>query len=179
MRDASGGMAKVIAGFFRLRQEGETAVRALLSAGFSQDEINFVAGDTRGHETPAVGPQKVVGAESEAGRDAFIGAVAGLVAGAIAVVLPGIGALIAAGPIAGAIGGLSAGAAAGGIVGLLREHGISEEEAQFYAEGVSRGGALVTVQEATEKRADEAREILEKNGALRTEDLAAEYATNK
>jgi len=168
-------MAKAITGFFRTRPDGERAQQALLNQGFTRDEVSFVAGDTRGHETPAVGPIKDVGAESEAGRDAWIGGVVGLAAGMIAVVLPGIGPLIAAGPLAGAIGGLSVGSAAGGVIGLLKEHGIGEEQAEFYAEGVRRGGALVTVRGITEQRAKEARKILDQAGAIEVENLADEW----
>lgn len=95
----------------------------------------------------------------------------GLAAGMVAVVIPGIGPLIAAGPIAGAIGGLTVGAATGGVIGLLRDHGVSEDEAEFYAEGVKRGGALVTVQGVSDDRAAIARKIFEKHGAVDTEDL--------
>jgi uncharacterized membrane protein len=92
----------------------------------------------------------------------------------IAVFIPGIGPLIAAGPLAGAIGGLSVGAGAGGLIGLLKDHGVSDEEADFYAEGVRRGGALVTVQYGAEDEEKRAREILQKHGAIETEKLAAE-----
>jgi len=37
-----------------------------------------------------------------------------------------------------------AGAATGTIVGALTEAGVSEEEAPLYAEGVRRGGTLVS-----------------------------------
>lgn len=168
-------MAKAITGFFRTRSDGEAAQQALLSNGFARDEVSFVAGDTEGHETPAVGPVQDVGAETEAGRDAWIGGVVGLAAGVIAVVLPGIGPLIAAGPIAGAIGGLSVGAAAGGIIGVLKDHGVSEDEAEFYAEGVKRGGSLVTVYGVSDDRADEARKILDRAGAIDVEKLADEW----
>jgi len=167
-------MANVIAGFFRTRAEAERAKVALHEAGYSQDEVNFVAGDTRGHDAPAVGPTLKT-AESEAGSDAVVGGLIGLAAGMIAVVLPGIGALIAAGPIAGAIGGLTAGAAAGGIIGLLKDHGISEEKAEFYAEGVSRGGALLTVHNVDGDREKNARKILDDAGAIEVEELAEEW----
>ena len=172
-------MTKAVEGFFRTRPEGEAAQDELLSAGFPRESVNFVAGDVRGHKVPALGPRLSVGAESEAARDAFIGGVAGLCAGAVAVVLPGIGSLIAAGPIAGAIGGQSLGAAAGGIVGLLRDHGISHEEAEFYAEGVRRGGALVTVHGVSGARAAKAEKILKSHGALHIEDFAGEYASER
>jgi hypothetical protein len=169
--------SQAIAGLFNTRSEGEAPGQALLSSGFTRDEVSFVAGDIRGHDTPAIGPLETTGAESEAAGDAVIGGIVGLATGMVAVVLPGIGPLIAAGPlagtIAGAIGGLGVGAAAGGIVGLLRDHGISEDEAHFFAEGVKRGGSLVTVQTSNE-RVDQARKILERYGAIDTEKLSAE-----
>jgi len=169
-------MAKAIAGFFRTQAEGESARAALESAGFSHNDVNFVAGDTRAADAPKLGPPlHDAGSESEAASDAWIGGVVGLAAGMIAVVLPGIGPLIAAGPIAGAIGGLTVGAAAGGVIGLLRDHGISEEEAEFYAEGVRRGGALVTVSGVPDDRESEVHKILDDNGAIKVEKLADEW----
>lgn len=168
-------METQISGFYRTRAEGEAARNALLAAGYLPDEISFLAGDVEGHQTPAVGPVAETGGLSEAPRDAWIGGVAGLAAGAIAVILPGIGPLIALGPMAGAIGGLGVGAAAGGIIGLLHDQGISKEEAEFYAEGVKRGGALVTVHVSGD-RASEARKILDQQGAIEVEKLTPERA---
>lgn len=162
---------EAVAGFFRTREQGEAARQALLDGGFTTEEVGFVAGDTRGHTTPKIGTVESVGAENEAPQDALLGGMAGLALGMIAVVIPGLGPLIAAGPLAGAIGGATLGATAGGVVGLLRDHGISEDEAQFYAEGVKRGGALVTVHGVAENRAGEARKILERSGAIDTESL--------
>src|SRR3954454_23050473 len=99
--------AAAIAGFFRTVAEGEAARQALLSNGFTNDEVSLVAGDTRGHDTPRLGPIEELGAEKEAPTDAWIGGVVGLAAGMIAVVIPGVGPLIAVGPLAGAIGGMS------------------------------------------------------------------------
>jgi len=166
---------EAIAGFFRTIPEGEKARQELLSAGFRDDEVSFLTGDTRGHETPAVGPVAETGSQDEAPRDAWIGGVVGLAAGMVAIAIPGIGPFLAAGPLAttlaGAVGGMTVGAATGGVIGLLRDHGISEEEAEFYAEGVKRGGALVTIHGIPDDRADEARKILSRNGALDTEEL--------
>jgi hypothetical protein len=172
-----GHATEAIAGFFHTREEGQAAEQALLSSGFTRDEVSFVAGDTNGHQIPAVGPLESTGAESEAAGDALVGGMVGLAAGMVAVVLPGIGPLVAAGPLAGtlagAIGGLGLGAAAGGVIGLLRDHGVSEEEARFFAEGVKRGGSLVTVRTG-EDRMDQARKTLERHGALDTESLSQE-----
>jgi len=172
-----GHATEAIAGFFHTREEGEAAEQALLSNGFTRDEVSFVAGDTSGHNIPALGPLETTGAESQAAGDAVIGGMVGLAAGMVAVVMPGFGPLVAAGPLAGtlagAIGGLGLGAAAGGVIGLLRDHGISEEEAQFFAEGVKRGGSLVTVRTG-EERMELARKTLERHGAIDTETLTQE-----
>jgi len=166
--------SEAIAGFFRTRAQGEEAEQALLANGFTRDQVSFLTGDTAGHELPAVGPLEQIGGDVKSAHDAWVGGVVGLAAGMVAVALPGIGPFIAAGPLAAVIGGVGVGAAAGGLIGVLREHGVSEDEAEFYAEGVKRGGALVTVHDIDEDRADEARKVLEKHGALDTESLSKE-----
>jgi len=148
-------------------------MQALLSGGFTREQVSFLAGDTRAHETPALGPLEQVGGDVKSARDGLIGGVIGLAAGMIAVALPGIGPFIAAGPLAAVIGGAGVGAAAGGLIGVLQEHGVSDEEARFYAEGVERGGALVTVH-VDEERAKDARKILERHGAIDVDDLEKE-----
>jgi hypothetical protein len=80
-----------------------------------------------------------------AGIGAALGGAAGLLAGLGAFVLPGIGTVIAAGWLASTLAGVVAGGAAGGVVGALIEAGISENDAAGYAEGVRRGGTLVTI----------------------------------
>jgi uncharacterized membrane protein len=80
-----------------------------------------------------------------AGIGAALGGAAGLLAGLGAFALPGIGTVIAAGWLASALAGVVAGGAAGGVVGALIEAGVSENDAAGYAEGVRRGGTLVTI----------------------------------
>jgi hypothetical protein len=171
-------MTKTIAGFFRTRIEGETAYNQLIANGFDRDQVSFVAGDTRGHETPAIGPIEGTGAESEMPQDIAIGSAIGLTAGLILLVIPGIGPFLAAGPLAAAMGGIAAGAGVGGIVGLLRDNGVSEEEAEFYEDGVRRGGSLITVRGATEQEEKKARKIMKDNGAVETEELIAQPRTS-
>lgn len=163
---------EAIAAFFRDRVQAEEARNALFSAGFAPAEVSYLTGDTEGHQTPAVGPIEQLGGDVKGAHDGLIGGAVGLAAGMIAVALPGIGPFIAAGPLAIAIGGAGLGAAAGGLIGVLREHGVSEDEARFYAEGVERGGALITVHDVDEERAEKARKLLESHGALDTENLS-------
>lgn len=172
-------MSKTVAGFFGTLTEGEAARKKLLESGFTADEISFVAGDTAGHELPVLGPLTSTGAESELAQDVTLGGAIGVALGAIAVVLPGFGALLAAGPLAVAMGGLTAGVGIGGIVGLLRDHGISEDEAHFYSDGVKRGGALVTVHGVSEAREAEARRLMMESHALQTEELQPDEAAGE
>ena len=58
--------------------------------------------------------------------------------------ISGLGPVVAAGWLASMALGATAGAATGGIVGALTQAGVSEEEAPLYAEGVRRGGTLVS-----------------------------------
>lgn len=88
-----------------------------------------------------------------AGVGAALGGAAGLLAGLGAFVLPGIGAVIAAGWLASALAGAVAGGAAGGVVGALIEAGVSENDAAQFADGVKRGGTLVTIRVMGQDRA--------------------------
>jgi len=69
----------------------------------------------------------------------------------------------------GAIAGAAVGGAAGGIIGAMTDSGIPESDAHVYAEGVRRGGTLVTAR-VDEPLVGEAERIL---GQSRTVDVAA------
>src|SRR5688500_13249554 len=84
---------------------------------------------------------------------AGIGGLAGLLVGAAALAIPGVGPFIAAGPIAAALGGMVAGSAAGGIIGALSSVGVPEEYARDYAARIEEGQSLVSVRTTPETRA--------------------------
>jgi uncharacterized membrane protein len=86
--------------------------------------------------------------------------VGGLLVGLAALAIPGIGPVIAAGPIAAAVAGAGIGAATGGIIGALIDLGVDEDYAGYYAEGVRRGGTLVTAH-VEENMADRVAGILD------------------
>ncbi|SFU45205.1 hypothetical protein SAMN05192541_10212 [Bradyrhizobium arachidis] len=67
-----------------------------------------------------------------------------LLAGLGLLAIPGLGPVVAAGWLASTAAGAAAGAATGGIVGALTQAGVSREDASRYAEGVRRGGTLVS-----------------------------------
>ncbi|RYG40371.1 DUF2382 domain-containing protein, partial [bacterium] len=83
----------------------------------------------------------------------------GLLAGlGLGVAVPFLGFLVA-GPVAGLITGAAAGAATGGILGGLIGLGIPKEDAEYYAQGIERGGTLV-VAEAQDAEIDRYEDIL-------------------
>jgi hypothetical protein len=63
---------------------------------------------------------------------------------ALSPAIPGLGPVVAAGWLTATAVGAAAGAATGGIVGALTEAGVSKDDASLYAEGVRRGGTLVS-----------------------------------
>lgn len=85
------------------------------------------------------------GAGTGATMGAVAGGAAGLLAGMGLLAIPGLGPVVAAGWLAATLVGAGAGGAAGGLVGALVGSGLSEDNAHGYAEGLRRGGTVVTV----------------------------------
>jgi hypothetical protein len=84
------------------------------------------------------------GAGAGASIGAVLGGTAGLLAGLGIMAIPGLGPVVAAGWLAATATGAVAGGAVGGIIGALTQSGVPKEEAELYAEGIRRGGTLVT-----------------------------------
>jgi hypothetical protein len=93
------------------------------------------------------------GAGAGAGIGAAIGGTAGLLAGLGLLAIPGLGPVVAAGWLASTAALAVAGGATGGLIGALTQSGVSEEDANVYAEGVRRGGTLVTARVPDAERA--------------------------
>jgi hypothetical protein len=75
---------------------------------------------------------------------AAVGGAAGLLAGLGLMAIPGVGPVVAAGWLVSTLAGAAAGGAAGSVVGALTQAGVSKEDADIYAEGLRRGGAVVS-----------------------------------
>ena len=170
-------MAKSVVGLVPTSAEAERVVQELQSScGCRREDIGLMArgeasGETRGSDSGNVAG----GALTGAGTGAAVGGVLGLVAGVASLSIPGIGPLIAAGPIASALAGAGIGAAAGGLIGGLTQLGVPEHEAHYFAEGVRRGGTLITVNTADESAADCAANVLRDNGAVDIDERAAQW----
>lgn len=151
---------KTVTGLFDIYADATAAVSNLKAAGFSESDISIVSNNGDGHYDESNAAE---GAGTGAGVGAAVGGTGGLLAGLGLLAIPGVGPVVAAGWLAamavGAAGGAVVGGAAGGLIGALTSSGVSEEDAHVYAEGVRRGGTLVTAR-VDESRQAEAEAIL-------------------
>jgi len=173
-------MNKTVVGYFDQYAQAQNAVRALVDAGFSRSDISLVASDQTGEYAKSsmatsTDPDSTSYTAAGAGTGAILGGIGGLLVGIGALTLPGIGPVIAAGPLATTLLGAGVGAAAGGLIGILMDVGIPENEAHYYAEGLRRGGAVVTVSTQDEMLIDRATNIFERNGAIDIDRRADEW----
>ena len=139
-------MKQLISAMFDDYQAATKAVQRLKSAGIPSDDISIVGGnqEMRSGSAPLSTDHEGSAAGTGAATGAVVGGGAGLLAGLGLLAIPGLGPVVAAGWLASTLAGAAVGTAAGGLIGGLTEWGMSEEEAHGYAEGVRRGGTLVT-----------------------------------
>lgn len=176
-------MAKTVIGLMETPREAESVVRDLTAeCGCNRADIGLMArgeqhAQSRGTATTSDegGSEVGSGALKGAGTGAAIGGVLGLVAGAASLAIPGVGPIIAAGPIAAALAGAGVGAVAGGVIGALSKMGVPEDEAHYYAEGVKRGGTLITLHARDDRIADCAAQVMQRHGAVDIEQRAVEW----
>ena len=167
-------MAKTIVALYDDFDTAESVTRALVESGFPREDISLMANDPSAERGSGLGGSNGVSGSGEKAESAStggtmagaaiggaVGGVGGLLVGLGALAIPGIGPVVAAGPLAATLLGAGAGALAGGLIGALTSIGVPEEEANLYAEGVSRGGALLALRvEQTE--AQRAIDIMER-----------------
>lgn len=154
-------------GLFDDYGSADDAVQALHDYGVDDSHISVI---TRG-DNVTVKHRTVVGTGAATG--AATGGLVGLLAGLGSLLVPGIGTVLATGTIANTLGaalgitamGAGLGTATGGLLGALVDLGFSEDDAHFYAEGIKRGGILVSL-ETNPQDENPIRDILQKAGAV-------------
>lgn len=150
--------------------QAQDAVRGLENIGIPHADISIVSNNADNWYQGADGvsgrvdrdrdrdgaDDRAEGAATGAGVGAAIGGAAGLLAGLGLLAIPGLGPVVAAGWLASTAVGALAGGTSGGVIGALTQSGVSEEDAHVYAEGVRRGGSLVSarVPDADRTRAE-------------------------
>lgn len=167
---------KTVSGLFDTYEAAADAVRALRDLGVQSADISVVANNAEGYSVDDdVDDEVAEDAGTGAGIGALLGGAGGLLTGLGLLALPGVGPVIAGGWLlstaVGAVAGAAVGGATGGLIGALTEAGVDEGEAHVYAEGVRRGGTLVTAR-VDDAKVDAADAILHQTRV----DLAARRA---
>jgi len=160
---------KTISGLYDNYADAAQSVREIEAIGVARDDVSVVASNIDDRyvatEKSNAGPDAAAGA----GIGAVLGGGAGVLAGLGLLAIPGVGPVVAAGWLVatavGAIAGAGAGGATGGIVGSLTSSGVSKEHAHIYAEGIRRGGTLVTAR-VDEDHAAAVEQIMRSNHAV-------------
>jgi len=161
-------MTQTVTALYDTYDSAVSAVNALEASGIPHSDISIVSNnvDNRYNKDRSNAAED---AGKGAGIGAAVGGVGGLLTGLGLLATPGVGPVVAAGWLvataAGAVTGAVVGGAAGGLVGSLTGAGVPERDAHFYAEGVRRGGTLVTAR-VDDARASTAREILQRYKAV-------------
>jgi uncharacterized protein (TIGR02271 family) len=177
-------MGKTVIGLFDEYEEAQRVVEELTAAGFSRNDISIVSNNANsrfGASGSGTGTGGGSGAGSVAGgivggaaEGAVIGGLTGLAASLALLLIPGVGPIAAAGPLAAMLSGAGLGAVGGGVIGALSKLGVPKEEARYYAEGIRRGGTLVSVT-VPDERVHEAHAVFERYNPVDIEDRAAYY----
>ena len=147
-------------------------------------DMNAVSEGRRGSSSTLTTPDNPIAAEGERAlttttpEDALRGAAAGglaglglgLLAGAAALMIPGVGPVLAIGPLwmalAGTAGTAAAGVVTGGVVGYLRDMGMPSTVADHHADGLTRGSVVVTVHLDSHNNPQTVSGLLQKYGGL-------------
>lgn len=165
-------MSRFIASaLFDHEAEADRAIRDLRVAGVPDSALSIIAqhdgkntttdGEGNPHDEP----------DGRLVRGLVGGGALGAGLAVAALAIPGVGPLVAAGAVATTLlpEALAIGAAAGAAAGALNEdlgkHGVSDDDARYYHEGLSGGATLVAVDDsATGVDSDQVRDILHRHG---------------
>ena len=161
----------IISAVFDSRREAESAVGELRGQGIDSSKLSVIGRDEDGTNVTDGSGESTADTAGDTVKGALGGAGLGAILGVAALAIPGVGPLAAAGAIAGsaipgaAALGAGAGAVAGGLTGMLKDHGVSDEDAEYYEGRINDGGIFVSVDASDgDVPTQSVREILSRNG---------------
>jgi uncharacterized protein (TIGR02271 family) len=128
-------MAKTVIGFFEHGSEAQQVLQDLVDHNFDRSDISLIAHQEQGAPEPAGAwaPRKLS--------------------------VAGVGPVLATGPLAAELADVSGGPTAATLLDVLKDCGVPADEAQWYCDGVHRGGALVAV-DTSDADADRAADLM-------------------
>lgn len=135
---------EVEVGIFESVEQAEAAVRKLLEAAFSKEEITVICSDQNKEQY-----FREFEHQEPAGAYASESILTGMAVGALLGAIPVVGAAIATGSLVLWVAGPAAAGAlgvAGGIVGAMSTRGWEKELANYYQQAVTDGAILVAAE---------------------------------
>jgi hypothetical protein len=160
---------ETVTGIFQSRQAAERAFSDLCASGqFTRENLLFL--------TPGAAAEKIDRIPTDEGEQpgmgaalgGVVGGAVGLVTGAILsnVVLPGVGPVLVLTLSAGSgVGGAALGAVGGSAAERALSNGLPRDELFFYEDALRRQHSLVVALADSDQAADDARVVLDRNGA--------------
>ena len=151
-------MTITISRLYNSYPDAQAAIDRLEAAGVSHGDISVLASNAdewyrgdQGNKATIIPDRDLDHRDDRkeaAATGAEVGAVGGGALGALTglglLAIPGVGPVVAAGWLVATLAGAAAGGVAGGAIGALTQAGVGKEEADIYAEGLRRGGTVVT-----------------------------------
>lgn len=170
-------MTKTIVALYDDIVVARQVVEDLVNANFERTSISLITNDAHNQYSQYLdkdyAPREDAVTALEGARfGSVVGALTGLLVSMAALTIPGIGLAIAAGPVTGALTGMVAGAITGGVTGALVKSGVPEDEAPYYAEGIRRGGTLISLETADTLRAED---IMNRSGSTNIHERATSW----
>jgi hypothetical protein len=178
-------MTVTISRLYNSYAEAREAVNNLEAVGINNSDISIIASNADNWYSPdrkagAVPDRDLNGKDDRAeaagtgaGVGAAVGGAAGLLAGLGLMAIPGVGPVVAAGWLVSTLAGVAAGGATGGVIGALTQAGVAGDEADVYAEGLRRGGAVVSARVA-DADASRLKAVMDRK-AIKLTDRSAAY----
>lgn len=151
----------VVLGVFEHEDEAKRAISEMKDRGISEDDISVIARHDKQEDMEAGGEMGEQDLSDGAATGGALGGIAGLLAGAGMLTIPGVGPILAAGPISAGLSGVAAGGIAGGLV----DYGVDEEAGERYAQEVEQGRILVAAEGSEDNGIDQVADILRDKGA--------------
>ena len=138
-------MTKIVVGLFDDFNNARDTVDDLLDDGIAAENISVISRDQAAYG----GVLPNTGAATET-----VGGFGDQLVDVNAIDLPGIGRVMIAGPLVEDLGAVGTGATTRGLTDALIADNIPDDQAQLYAEGVRRGGTLISVITSNDKADD-------------------------
>ena len=163
-------MALTASAVFDSHDEAQRAITALRQAGVPDTSMSVIA--RHGNRTTTTSGDGEVTDDDHRNllRGILGGGALGAGLGVAALLIPGVGPFAAAGAIAAAATpeAMGVGAAIGALTGTvnesLKEHGVSDEDAEYYSDRIHSGGVFVSVDDTAGVDRDRVEDILYRYG---------------